>query len=198
MLNPILAQRLIDWEWLSDRVHLDGTDFLVSSIFHAHSPVKFTLSTGEEMRIGKRGWRKERMRILVITAEQKAAWALKEELESKRYEAMTAHSAEEGFYLLSTGRFDLVLLDPMLPGRDGVELLMVLRRSGIKTPVLFHSPEDLYMDARRIVALCQAMEAGSPGEWPNVLAVKNSEARPGTGTGLPLKAHCIHSQGNPG
>jgi len=141
---------------------------------------------------------KKRMRILLITAEQKAAWALKEELESKRCEAMTAHSAEEGFYLLSTGRFDLVLLDPMLPGRDGVELLMVLRRSGIKTPVLFHSPEDLYMDARRIVALCQAMEAGSPGEWPNVLAVKNSEARPGTGTGLPLKAHCIHSQGNPG
>ena len=60
------------------------------------------------------------MRILVVEDEHKLAEALKEGLQADGYSVVIAHTGEGGFYLAETERFDLVVLDVMLPGRSGL------------------------------------------------------------------------------
>jgi two-component system copper resistance phosphate regulon response regulator CusR len=86
------------------------------------------------------------LRILVIEDEAKISHALKEGLERAQYEVLTTRTGEEGFYLASTQSFDLVLLDLMLPGRDGLEILKTLRTQGWKTPVLILTARDALGD----------------------------------------------------
>ena len=74
------------------------------------------------------------MRILVVEDEQKVAEALRAGLEAQQYEVSVARSGEEGFFLLTTATFDLVVLDLMLPGRDGLEVLRTVRRRRLTVP----------------------------------------------------------------
>lgn len=89
------------------------------------------------------------MRILVIEDEYKVAEALKKGLEAEYYEVTLTHTGEEGFFQLSSETFDLVILDLMLPGRDGIEVLTTLRRRGIETPVLVLTARDTIEDRVR-------------------------------------------------
>ena len=82
------------------------------------------------------------MRILVVEDEIKVAQAVKDGLEGEGYEAQVAFSGEEGFYLVNAEVFDLVVLDLMLPGRDGIEILRTLRARGLRTPVLVLTARD--------------------------------------------------------
>ncbi|HZT30215.1 MAG TPA: response regulator transcription factor [Bryobacteraceae bacterium] len=86
------------------------------------------------------------MRILVVEDERKVAHALKEGLEAEHYKVTLAHTGEEGFYLIHSETFDLVLLDVMLPGRSGVEILSTLRKRGLQTPVLLLTARDTVED----------------------------------------------------
>src|SRR6266849_5238337 len=76
------------------------------------------------------------LRILIIEDEAKVAKALAEGLASERYEVRVAGTGEEGFFLVSSESFDLVLLDLMLPRRDGLEILAALRKRRLDTPLL--------------------------------------------------------------
>jgi DNA-binding response OmpR family regulator len=87
--------------------------------------------------------------ILVVEDEQKMAKALQEGLEADNYSVRVAHTGEEGFYLVQAQPFDLVILDVMLPGHDGVEILSTLRKRGIKTPVLLLTSRDAVEDRVR-------------------------------------------------
>lgn len=86
------------------------------------------------------------MRILVVEDEKKVAKALQEGLEAEHYQVTIAYTGEEGFYLLNSQTFDLVLLDLMLPGRDGFEILKTLRERGLQTPVLILTARDTVDD----------------------------------------------------
>ena len=76
------------------------------------------------------------MRILVVEDESKVARALKEGLEGEHYEVVVAKTGEEGFFRANAETYDLVVLDLMLPGRSGLEVLATLRKRGLQTPVL--------------------------------------------------------------
>jgi two-component system, OmpR family, copper resistance phosphate regulon response regulator CusR len=89
---------------------------------------------------------KERVHILVVEDEPKLASALKEGLEDERYDVSVAKSGEEGFYLLHSERFDLLMLDVMLPGRSGFEVLAQLRKNGVAIPVLLLTARDSVED----------------------------------------------------
>jgi two-component system, OmpR family, copper resistance phosphate regulon response regulator CusR len=89
------------------------------------------------------------MRILVIEDEQKLGNALREGLQAEQYEVALAHSGEEGFYIAQTEAFDLLVLDVMLPGRNGFEILATLRQHGFKTPVLMLTARDAIEDRVR-------------------------------------------------
>ncbi|MBJ6726826.1 response regulator transcription factor [Geomesophilobacter sediminis] len=110
------------------------------------------------------------MHILVIEDEPKVAQALKQGLESERYQVSVAVSGEEGFFQLNAGVFDLVLLDLMLPGRDGLEILTTIRKRGIDTPVLILTARDSVDD--RVLGLDSGADdyLVKPFAFPELLA----------------------------
>lgn len=85
-------------------------------------------------------------KILVIEDDPKTATAIRTGLRGEGYEAVAARTGNEGFSLLTAESFDLVVLDWMLPGRDGVEILKALRSRGAKTPVLLLTARDSVED----------------------------------------------------
>lgn len=78
----------------------------------------------------------------MIEDEQKLSQALQDGLQTEQYGVAVAHTGEEGFYLAQTESFDLVILDVMLPGRSGLEILKTMRQHGLKTPVLMLTARD--------------------------------------------------------
>src|ERR1700694_992205 len=90
--------------------------------------------------------RKGQLRILVVEDEAKVARGLPEGLESEKYEVVVAPTGEEGFFLVNAEEFDLVILDLMLPGRDGLQVLSTLRKRGLQTPVLVLTARDAIED----------------------------------------------------
>jgi DNA-binding response OmpR family regulator len=86
------------------------------------------------------------MRILVVEDEQKVANALREGLDSEGYEVAVEHTGEGAFFRLNTESFDVILLDLMLPGRDGLQILRTLRQRGDETPVLVLTARDTLED----------------------------------------------------
>lgn len=86
------------------------------------------------------------MRLLIVEDDQKTARALASGLERGGFSTATAHTGEEGFFLLNSETFDLVVLDWMLPGRSGIEILKTLRSRGSKTLVLLLTARDAVDD----------------------------------------------------
>lgn len=89
------------------------------------------------------------MRILVIEDEQKLAKALQEGLQAEGYEVAVAETGEDGFYSVQTESFELIVLDVMLPGRNGFEILKTMRQLGFSTPVLMLTARDAIEDRVR-------------------------------------------------
>jgi two-component system copper resistance phosphate regulon response regulator CusR len=110
------------------------------------------------------------VRILVVEDEIKLAKALKEGLESDRYQVSVVHTGEEGFYAVHEQAFDLVILDVMLPGRDGLEILGTLRRQGNTTPVLLLTAKDAVDDRVRGLDVGADDYLVKPFAFPELLA----------------------------
>lgn len=110
------------------------------------------------------------MRILVVEDEYKIAEALKRGLEAEGYQVITAASGEEGFFCLNSEPFDLLLLDRMLPGRDGLEILATLRAKGFTLPVLVLTGRDTVED--RVLGLDSGADdyLVKPFAFPELLA----------------------------
>jgi DNA-binding response OmpR family regulator len=110
------------------------------------------------------------VRILIIEDERKVAKALREGLEAEHYEVSIAATGEEGFFLASQGSFDLLLLDLMLPRRDGMDVLATLRKRGIQTPVFVLTAKDAVED--RVLGLDQGADdyLVKPFAFPELLA----------------------------
>jgi DNA-binding response OmpR family regulator len=86
------------------------------------------------------------VQILVVEDEPKVGSALREGLEAEGYEVILATTGEEGFFHTTAHAFNLIILDVMLPGRDGIEVLTTLRRQSNKTPVLLLTAKDAVED----------------------------------------------------
>lgn len=78
-------------------------------------------------------------RVLVIEDDPSIGLGLRINLETEGYEVTLAEDGERGFELASAGNVDIVLLDLMLPKRNGFEILDGLRKRGIATPVILLS-----------------------------------------------------------
>ena len=86
------------------------------------------------------------MRILVVEDEKKIASFIKRGLEEERYEVQIAADGEEGLRLALEKSFDLIVLDWMLPKKDGLSVLRDLRVKKIMTPVLMLTAKDSVED----------------------------------------------------
>jgi heavy metal response regulator len=76
------------------------------------------------------------MTILVVEDEKKVSSLIRKGLEEEEYAVEVAQDGEKGFQLASTGRYDLLILDVMLPRKDGFTIVRDLRAAGTMTPVL--------------------------------------------------------------
>jgi len=76
------------------------------------------------------------MKILIVEDEHLIANAIKKGLEQEHYIVDVAFDGEKGFDLASSGDYDLVLLDLMIPKMDGIEVCRQLRQQQIQIPIL--------------------------------------------------------------
>lgn len=76
------------------------------------------------------------MRILMIEDDEALCDAVGIHLKNNGYDADFCHDGEDGLYYARQKAYDLILLDRMLPGLDGLTVLSTLRREQIHTPVL--------------------------------------------------------------
>ncbi len=90
-------------------------------------------------------------RVLVIEDERKILRSLERGLQAEGYEVATASTGEDGYRLATTQPFDCLILDLLLPGRSGLEILADLKRHGFKAPVLILTARDAVQD--RVVGL---------------------------------------------
>lgn len=93
--------------------------------------------------------------LLVVEGEPNVARALREGLVAEGFLVSLAQTGEDGLFLASARPFDLVILDPMFPERDGLEILAALRRMGVLTPVLVLTARD------GVDALAAELDAGA-------------------------------------
>jgi DNA-binding response OmpR family regulator len=89
--------------------------------------------------------------ILVIEDDRKILRGLQRGLQAEGYDVTTAAGGDEGFRLVSERPFDCLILDLLLPGRGGLEILSDLRRTGRKFPVLILTARDAVQD--RVIGL---------------------------------------------
>jgi two-component system OmpR family response regulator len=82
------------------------------------------------------------MRILVVEDESRMAELLRRGLNEEGHSVTVATDGREGFRLSRQGAFDLILLDVMLPGMDGISLARRLRAGRNQTPILILTARD--------------------------------------------------------
>lgn len=82
------------------------------------------------------------MRILVIEDEQRIANAISQGLKQENHAVDVAYTGTEGFDLASTEEYDVIILDLMLPGMDGLTICKQLRINDINTPILILTAKD--------------------------------------------------------
>ncbi len=82
------------------------------------------------------------MRILIVEDEKRLADALIQIMREQKYAVDAVYDGEEGYQYAVNGDYDAVILDVMLPKRDGFEVVRALRREKIATPVLMLTARD--------------------------------------------------------
>jgi DNA-binding response OmpR family regulator len=85
-------------------------------------------------------------RVLIVEDGRKLLRSLERGLHAEGYEVATAANGDAGFELAAAEPFDCLILDLMLPGRDGLEVLTELRKQGNATPVLILTARDTVED----------------------------------------------------
>ncbi len=86
------------------------------------------------------------MRILLVEDDRKTARVLKKGLEEEGFVVDAAHAGDEGEELASVNDYDLIVLDWLLPGMEGIAICRNLRARGLSTPILMLTAKDALAD----------------------------------------------------
>ncbi|MBM3841345.1 MAG: response regulator [Verrucomicrobia bacterium] len=89
------------------------------------------------------------MRVLIVEDERKTATYLSKGLSESGFVVDLAGQGEDGLHLALTQDYDAIVLDVMLPARDGWSVLGAIRKEGKQTPVLFLTARDTVPDRVR-------------------------------------------------
>jgi DNA-binding response OmpR family regulator len=88
-------------------------------------------------------------RVLVVEDQKRHLESLRRGLEVEGYEVVAVSSGEEGLALATGEAFDVIVLDLMLPGRDGLSILRELRSAGFTRPIMILTARDAVEDRVR-------------------------------------------------
>jgi heavy metal response regulator len=111
------------------------------------------------------------MRILLVEDEKKVASFIKKGLEEEFYSVDVAYDGKEGLRLALIEEYDLIILDIMLPFKDGFTVLKELRNEKISIPVLFLTAKDTLSDK------VQGLDSGADDYLPKPFAFEELLAR---------------------
>jgi DNA-binding response OmpR family regulator len=90
-------------------------------------------------------------RLLVVEDEAGIAFALEADLRAEGYDVVVATTGDEAMRTVGAGSIDLVLLDVMLPGKDGFEVCREMRRSGFRAPIVMLTAKS--QEAEKVMGL---------------------------------------------
>src|SRR5579875_2002771 len=93
--------------------------------------------------------RKQHMHILVIEDDRRIAGFLAKGLRESEYHVSVVHDGEEGYRAALLNRYDLLVLDIMLPGKDGITIAQTLRAAHKRVPILMLTARDTEQDKIR-------------------------------------------------
>ena len=111
------------------------------------------------------------MYILVVEDERRLAQVVRRVLEEEGHTVDLAYDGEEGLAMATDGSHDVIVLDVLLPGMNGVEVCQTLRRSRVDTPVLLLTALDSVDDRVR------GLDAGADDYLPKPFAFQELLAR---------------------
>ena len=86
------------------------------------------------------------MRVLVVDDDRRLTAVIKRGLLEEAYAVDLAYDGEEGEYMAEVNPYDLIILDIMLPGKDGIEVCRELRTKKVNTPILMLTAKDTVED----------------------------------------------------
>ena len=89
------------------------------------------------------------MKILVVEDELRLAEALQQIMQEQKYQVDVANDGNDGLDYALYGDYDVIVLDVMLPGKDGFEIVRALRAAKVKTPVIMLTARDDVRDKIR-------------------------------------------------
>lgn len=111
------------------------------------------------------------MRVLVVEDEKKTAAFIRKSLQAAGFAADVLHRGDEALAAILATAFDVVVLDIMLPGRDGLSIVSGLRERGVKTPILLLTARG---ELREKV---EGLNAGADDYLPKPFALEELVAR---------------------
>jgi DNA-binding response OmpR family regulator len=126
------------------------------------------------------------MRVLIVEDNPRISGFLEKGLSEEGYQVATARDGDSGFVKASAEEFDLAIVDVMLPGRSGIELVRDLRDAGVALPVLLLTARDQTEDKIR------GLDAGAddyltkPFDFTELTARLRALLRRTTGTASPV------------
>ena len=121
------------------------------------------------------------MRVLIVDDEPKTSSYLAKGLGEHGFVTDTAERGDDGLHLAVTFDFDLVILDVMLPGQSGWDVLSAMREQGRQTPILFLTARDSVEDRVRGLELGADDYLVKPFAFSELLARVRSILRRGPG-----------------
>ena len=110
------------------------------------------------------------MRVLVVEDDQRLAAVLRQGLKEQGYAVDLAADATQGFEMAMAYEYDAMLLDVMLPGRSGLDVLRDLRARGSRSPILVLSARSAVRDRVRGLDLGADDYLSKPFEFQELLA----------------------------
>ena len=111
------------------------------------------------------------MRILIAEDEVATAKALKILLEKAMYSVDIVHNGDDAWDYIQEGSYEVIVLDIMMPGKSGIEVLSLIRQNGIRTPVM------LLTSKAEIEDRVAGLEAGADDYLPKPFATSELIAR---------------------
>lgn len=111
------------------------------------------------------------MKILIVEDEKKVASFIKRGLEDDNFQVTLSHDGVDGLKRAISGEFDLIILDYMLPKKDGLAVLRELRESGSQVPVLMLTAKSETVD------VVSGLDAGADDYLAKPFAFAELQAR---------------------